>query len=535
MANTIIPKRSSVAGKVPATTDLVVGEIAVNLTDKKLFVKDASGAVVELGGGGTAGGNDLPLGGTTGQVLAKKSPANYDVEWVDASTGNAGGSGAYVVSDPIFTMQSQVLSGQTLKVSAYAQSLLNGVDIDTITFVLPTGSVTVPATQGAANTNMLAAGVEGSVIAISAFATDVLGNASRTASYQVVISANFVNKAAITSPFDGTSMVENGLVITTTDFLTSGATDTFSLAEFEARTEPLGAGAVLWSGTFPSGGPSIISIRVPDDVIPAGTTVYLRARHAGSTLGYGQWSDDVQVTTAPVLTPSTIGDPYQGGFYAGRITLNGQLYALVVAPRSTESTQQFCNSSTANLTTQAKSLIDGYGNTIDLINNGSTIWPAAKYCYDLAVGGYTDWYLPSILELELLYRVFKPSETANVTTAVTATDVGGGSVWSGGMYGLQTYSTPAAAAYTNSGVQATNPSMTSVQAFQGSGVQEGFSSVPYWSSSAPGSSVSARENGTYLQFNDGRAFGSGSATGDTLYTTTTRRVRAVRRVYLRAA
>lgn len=52
MANKIIPKRSSVSGKVPATTDLDVGEIAVNLTDRKIFTKDSGGTVVQLGSGG---------------------------------------------------------------------------------------------------------------------------------------------------------------------------------------------------------------------------------------------------------------------------------------------------------------------------------------------------------------------------------------------------------------------------------------------------------------------------------------------------
>jgi hypothetical protein len=52
MANKIILKKSSVASKVPVAGDLEVGELAVNLTDKKLFSKDSGGTVIELGGGG---------------------------------------------------------------------------------------------------------------------------------------------------------------------------------------------------------------------------------------------------------------------------------------------------------------------------------------------------------------------------------------------------------------------------------------------------------------------------------------------------
>lgn len=45
---TIITKNSSTAGAVPIAGDLVQGEIAVNVTDKKLYTKDSSGTVVEV-------------------------------------------------------------------------------------------------------------------------------------------------------------------------------------------------------------------------------------------------------------------------------------------------------------------------------------------------------------------------------------------------------------------------------------------------------------------------------------------------------
>jgi trimeric autotransporter adhesin len=45
---TIITKNSSTAGDVPATSELVQGELAVNVTDKKLYTKNSSGAVVSL-------------------------------------------------------------------------------------------------------------------------------------------------------------------------------------------------------------------------------------------------------------------------------------------------------------------------------------------------------------------------------------------------------------------------------------------------------------------------------------------------------
>lgn len=51
MANTIIIKRSSEVGKVPTSGQLQVGEIAVNLADRKLYSKTAGNTVVLIGSG----------------------------------------------------------------------------------------------------------------------------------------------------------------------------------------------------------------------------------------------------------------------------------------------------------------------------------------------------------------------------------------------------------------------------------------------------------------------------------------------------
>ncbi|PVZ48729.1 hypothetical protein [Thalassobacter stenotrophicus] len=57
MANTVLLKRTTVAGRVPSTAQLAAGELAVNVTDGKLFLKRVSGAetVIELGQTGPQG------------------------------------------------------------------------------------------------------------------------------------------------------------------------------------------------------------------------------------------------------------------------------------------------------------------------------------------------------------------------------------------------------------------------------------------------------------------------------------------------
>ena len=48
MATKIIHKKSSVAEKIPLSTDLAVGEIALNLADRKIYSKQTDGTVVEM-------------------------------------------------------------------------------------------------------------------------------------------------------------------------------------------------------------------------------------------------------------------------------------------------------------------------------------------------------------------------------------------------------------------------------------------------------------------------------------------------------
>jgi hypothetical protein len=65
MANVLIPKKSTVAGKVPTTSDLSHGEIAVNFADQKIFGRDPSSGTVK-----TLGGSDLTVSSTAADVLS---------------------------------------------------------------------------------------------------------------------------------------------------------------------------------------------------------------------------------------------------------------------------------------------------------------------------------------------------------------------------------------------------------------------------------------------------------------------------------
>jgi hypothetical protein len=77
MANTLKIKRSAVASKVPLTTDLQLGELAINTYDGKLFLKKDNGteSIVEIGAGG-GGGSSVTVSDT-----APASPSEGDLWW----------------------------------------------------------------------------------------------------------------------------------------------------------------------------------------------------------------------------------------------------------------------------------------------------------------------------------------------------------------------------------------------------------------------------------------------------------------------
>jgi len=208
------------------------------------------------------------------------------------------------------------------------------------------------------------------------------------------------------------------------------------------------------------------------------------------------------------LDPNNIGLAVEGGFFAGLIshTADGvATHALIVAPRATGATGTGYTLTTnkewktLNTTTSGTtSFYDGAVNTAAMVADDITIHPAAEFCVNLNIGGYSDWYMPAELELDIAYANLKPTTDSNSTS-----------------WGINAYSVPKRTVNFTAG----SPAQTSVAAFQIGGGED-FEDAGHWSSSERNSLTAWR-----LYFNNGGRV-------NTFSKTSTERVRAFRKIAL---
>ena len=250
---------------------------------------------------------------------------------------------------------------------------------------------------------------------------------------------------------------------------------TMAAAQWQISTVSNFATTVLDTGDVAG---TAVTYNVTSGVLSVSTTYYWRVRYKDSNGAYSAWSTPTTFTTAAQFVPTAIGQPYGGGYYAGKITQGGSQYYIIVAPKATGQSGTTLAYKTTNDAAPAATQTLNNGPAASASMNSAT-YPAAQYCEGLYIGGYTDWYLPSRDELEVCYRNLKPDTTANSTgTRVkSAYTYSEGNDVSGDTMGINRNSSPTGSAYT-----ASVPGQTAVTLFQ-SGNTEAFTADAYWSSS----------------------------------------------------
>ena len=157
------------------------------------------------------------------------------------------------------------------------------------------------------------------------------------------------------------------------------------------------------------------------------------------------------------ITP-IIGTAMGGGFYAGRVQIGEQVFALIVAQKTEGERDDVEWIDDYKDVPDAKSYNDGLANTAAMVEAGSEL---ANWARDLRIAGHDDWYLPSQDELEIIYRNLKPTTEENSCYARS---------------GINLSAVPPTRPYTPE-----FPVQTQAETFQ-SGGEQAFEEAWYWSS-----------------------------------------------------
>ncbi len=213
-------------------------------------------------------------------------------------------------------------------------------------------------------------------------------------SYQAVI-RNSSNK-----------LVANTAVGMRVSILQTSATGTAVYVETQKPTTNLnglasieiGSGIVV-SGTFAtidwSKGPYFIKTETD----PAGGTSYtISGTSQLLSVPYALYAK-----TAGNSTNHFIGELYGGGIIVAVWKENGVEHGIIASLTDLSAGMTWSNITDKEIGTAAKSPIDGQANTKAIIAQAGHTASAAKLCDDYSAGGFSDWYLPAIWELNHCY------------------------------------------------------------------------------------------------------------------------------------
>lgn len=285
--------------------------------------------------------------------------------------------------------------------------------------------------------------------------TGLANNVSYSFTVSATNSLNFTSASSAPSALIGTTVPAAPTSVSGTEL------DTKSVVSFTAPSSNGGLPITSYTVTSSPGNITATGSASPITVtgLTNGTTYTFTVTAANSNGSSLPSSPSIGVR--PSGGPD-IGQAYGGGFFAGKISASGDgvsTHYLIISPKASGDSAKSWGPITT--VTGLTSAINGPTNSASLAALGAT-YSAATFCEGLTIGGFSDWYLPSKNELEVLYYFLKPTTTANNTGSGSNPNAASPE--------------PRNTAYTSS-----LPAQTNVIGFR-TGETDAFNSAAYWTS-----------------------------------------------------
>ena len=170
----------------------------------------------------------------------------------------------------------------------------------------------------------------------------------------------------------------------------------------------IGGGTVV-NGNFSTinwaNGPYFVKTETDPDGATGGISYTITGTSQLLSVPYALYAVNAGTATGGGNFTHYIGEQFGGGviFHLSKDN-SGVERGLIVALTDQSTSQAWSNVTSTDIGVSAQSLWDGLSNSNAIVAQAGHTSSAAKLCLDLETGGQSDWYLPSIQELNMLWN-----------------------------------------------------------------------------------------------------------------------------------
>ena len=168
-------------------------------------------------------------------------------------------------------------------------------------------------------------------------------------------------------------------------------------------------GGTLVSGNFSTinwaNGPYFVKTETDPDGATGGISYSITGTSQLLSVPYALYAANAGTANGGGNFTHYIDEQYGGGVIFHLWKDNASVeHGLIVALTDQSTSQAWSNVTSTLIGTSAQSSWDGLSNSNAIVGQASHTSSAAKLCLDLVSGGQSDWYLPSIQELNMLWN-----------------------------------------------------------------------------------------------------------------------------------